>query len=494
MTEVTLRSYGERLHLLAEKDPDAVAVIWIAEDGRETSHTRRELDERSTQLARVLAGHGVEIGDHVALAIRNAPELVIGAFAAWKLGATVIPMRWDLPDWEFDRVLAVADPKITLAPDTMHLFEDAAGESTEPWDFPVSPIGNGICSSGATGTPKVILRKTPAVWPDGVVSTTFQADFGCLRTEDQITLIAGPMYHTNGFTGFSDLLSGFRVVILERFGAERAVDAIERHRVTGMVAATPLLQRIAQLPDVKERDFSSMEWVLQGASLLPPWVADTWFDLIGAGNMILLYGSTEGAGVVAITGDEYQEHPGSLGKGYGGTQIRILDSDHNELPPGEIGGIYMRPGDGLLAFEYLGNTAQAPVTDDGFTTVGDLGWMDEDGYLYIADRRVDMIKSGGANVFPAEVEVALSEHEGIADVVVIGLDDPDWGKRVHAIVQPHDRDHAPSRDEVIAYAKSRLAAYKVPKTVEFIDVIPRSEAGKVSRTALIAEREGQPST
>ena len=482
-------SYGERLHHLALERPDAVALVWSAEDGRETRHTRREVDDRSTQLARVLARRGVTVGDRVALQLRNSPEFVIGAFAAWKLGATVVPVRWDLPRWELERVLGVATPRVTLGPGSLDLFAEASDEPAEPFAFRTSPVAQGICSSGATGTPKVILRKVPALWPDGARSTAMQAQLGVVRTDEQTTLVAGPMYHTNGFLGIGDVLSGYSVVLLERFDAPRAVDLIERHRVTGMVAATPLLQRMAQVTDVRSRDFTSMQWVLQGASLIPPWVAETWFDLVGARNVVLLYGSTEGAGVVAITGDEYREHPGSLGKGFGGTQVKILGPDGEALPPGHIGEIYLRPGDGVLTHEYLGDVQPTPVTGDGFTTVGDLGWIDDDGYLYLADRRVDLIKSGGANVFPAEIEVALSEHEAVADIVVIGLSDPIWGRRVHAIVQPRDPAEAPTADELIAYAKARLAPYKVPKTVELVDRIPRSEAGKINRGALVAERE-----
>lgn len=482
-------SYGARIHQLARAQPSAVAVIFAAEDGGESEHTRAEIDDRSTQLARVLARRGLAAGDRLAVQLRNSPEFIVGCFAAWKLGATVVPLRWDLPAWESQRVLAVAAPAAVLDPETLDLFEEAAVEPTEPFDFVTSPIAQGICSSGATGTPKVILRTSPAVWPEGATSTMFLESLGPAPRADQRTIVCGPMYHTNGFTALSDLLSGFSTIVMERFDAARAVGLIERLRPTGMVAATALLQRIARVPGVAARDFSSIEWVVQGASLLPPWVARTWFDLVGARNVYLVYGSTEGAGVVALTGDDYLEHPGSLGRGVGGTQIKILDGHGRELPAGEVGEIYLRPGNGVLVHRYLGDVPQTPVTPDGFTTVGDLGWLDEQGYLFLADRRVDMIKSGGANVFPAEVEVALSEHADIADVVVVGLTDPEWGKRVHAIVQPRDPAAPPDPADVVAFAKARLAPYKVPKSVELVARIPRSEAGKVSRTALVDERE-----
>ena len=169
-----------------------------------------------------------------------------------------------------------------------------------------------------------------------------------------------------------------------------------------------------------------------------------------------------------------------------GTEIRIADDHGNPVGPGEFGEIYLRaPMTG--GYRYIGGAAPLPTTADGFTSAGDLGHLDAEGYLYIADRRTDMIVSGGANVFPAEVESALIDHPGIADVVVIGLTDERWGRRVHAVVEAG----APLTEaEVIAFAKGRLAGYKVPKTVEFVDAIPRSAATKVNRSALAAEREG----
>jgi bile acid-coenzyme A ligase len=277
-------------------------------------------------------------------------------------------------------------------------------------------------------------------------------------------------------------------VLVERFNAPQVVDLIERYRITGFTGATPMFQRIARLENVRERDFSSIEYTMQGAAVLPDWVARVWFDLIGPERFHMTYGSSEGAGVVDCRGDMWLAPPGTLGLPWGGTEVRILSPDGKELPPGEIGEIYMRSPSGIT-HEYLGAVPRAPRTDDGFTTIGDLGWVDEDGFLYIADRRVDMIVTGGANVFPAEIETAISEHPAVADVVVIGLPDEEWGRRVHAIVQPVDPARAPPAGEIIKYAKDRMAPYKVPKTVEFVDVIPRSEATKVNRAKLIEERE-----
>ena len=166
-----------------------------------------------------------------------------------------------------------------------------------------------------------------------------------------------------------------------------------------------------------------------------------------------------------------------------------LDADGNEAPTGEIGDVYLRSSN-FKGASYLGDVAPIPTTADGFGTMGDLGYVDDEGYLYLVDRRVDLIITGGANVYPAEVENALAEHPGVADVVVIGLTDEEWGRRVHAVIQPRDPAAPPTTDEIRTYAKARLAPYKVPKSVEIVDVIPRSEATKVNRRALIDARGG----
>ena len=222
---------------------------------------------------------------------------------------------------------------------------------------------------------------------------------------------------------------------MERFDAALVVDLVEAHAVTTFTATPTMLQRIADLPDVDERDFSSLVWVLQGAAVIPPSLVHRWIELLGAERLYMAYGMTEGVGLAAIRGDEWLARPGSVGRGYRDTEVSIRDPDGNELPPGEIGDIYMRsPTSGL--YIYLGGAPRLPEAPDGFGTAGDLGFVDADGFLTIVDRRVDLIISGGANVYPAEVESALIDHPAIADVVVVGLSDPEWGRRVHAIVAP----------------------------------------------------------
>jgi bile acid-coenzyme A ligase len=346
---------------------------------------------------------------------------------------------------------------------------------------------NGICSSGSTGLPKVIINTQPALWTARHGEPFMSSWTPVPRPE--IILVPAPMYHTNGFNPLTYLLGGDRLIVLERFSAALVLDVIERHRVTNFTATPTMLQRIADVPGVAARDLSSVAWIMQGAAVMPQSLLRTWFELLSPEQIVTAYGMTENLGITALRGDEWLAHPGSVGRGFRETEVRILGPDGNQLGPGELGEVYLRaPMSG--AYLYIGGAPQLPSTPDGFHSGGDLGYLDEDGYLYVVDRRVDMIVTGGANVFPAEVESALIDHDDVADVVVIGLADLQWGRRVHAVVQAVDPSRPPAAEQVIAYAKSRLAAYKVPKTVEFVDAIPRSAATKVNRSAMIEARGG----
>lgn len=305
----------------------------------------------------------------------------------------------------------------------------------------------------------------------------------------QHILVLAPLYHVNAFTALYNLLVGDRLTALERFDAAGAVDVIERHRITTFTATPTMLQRMADLPDIHERDLSSITWFLQGAAPMPPSLVERWAALVGAEKIFMAYGMSEGLGITALRGDEWMKHRGSVGHGQRATEIRILDDDGHDVRPGDIGDIYLRsPSYGGSV--YVGDAPQLPATDDGFRTVGDMGYLDADDYLYLVDRRVDLIVTGGANVFPAEVESALIDHPKVADVVVIGLRDPQWGRRVHAIIEPADPADPSTLEEIREFAKQRLAAYKAPHSIEVVDAIPRSEATKVSRGRLVEARGG----
>jgi bile acid-coenzyme A ligase len=478
-------SFGARLGQLAAGQPDAPALIWMDIQGNETTVSFAELERRSNQLARWLHGKGVLQGDLVAVGLHNCPEHVMCDFAASKLGAVPVPMRWDLPDWERQRVLDAMEPRVVIDASTFDEVRATVSLDDGPVEDRTSPHSHGTCSGGSTGTPKVILQRVPGAYQKAGLNPV--VEIWKPLSVDQRVLCPAPLYHTNGYTMIRNVLEGLTSLFFEKFDPVLFLDQLEKHRATGFIAATPFLQRLLRVDDIDERDLSSLEWVQQGAAPLPIWLGRALCDMLGAENFFMSFGSTEGAGLIACRGDEYLAHPGTLGRPLPGHELKILDDDFNELPPGEVGHIFMRAPTGPPA-TYLGkDVKQVLQSPDGLATVGDLGWVDEDGWVYLADRRVDMIVSGGANIFPAEVEAALSEHEGVDDVVVIGLADEEWGHRVHAIVQPA-RGASLTEAEMIAFAKERLASYKAPKSVEFIETMPRTDSMKINRSRLVEER------
>jgi bile acid-coenzyme A ligase len=341
-----------------------------------------------------------------------------------------------------------------------------------------------IASSGSTGQPKLIVTSLPGVGgAEGMSRSTNVLERRGRSTE----LVASPLYHTKGSSCFNGLIEGQQLVVMERFDASLAVDLIERHRVNSAIMVPTMLKRIAEVPNVRSRDFSSIDAILYGGAPIADWVVRDWLDMVGPRNFVFSYGGTEAIGLTLARGDEWLHHVGTVGRPVD-CDLKIVDDDGDTVPAGSVGTIYLRR-QGVQRTRYVGTTDLA-VDSEGYSTFGDLGWLDEDGYIYIADRRSDLIVTGGANVYPAEVEVVLTEHRGIADVVVVGIPDPEWGQRVHAIVEPLDRLSPPACEELRAHVRARLAAYKVPKSIEIVEHVPHSDAGKVNRSAMAAARSG----
>ena len=478
-------SYGQRISDLARDRPDDIALVFAAVDGSEQQFTWADLARRGRQIAVALRARGVGPADRVSIRLVNSPELVETVLATWMLGAVPVPVRWDLPDWECERVLQAIDAALDIGPDDQAWLTATVDGPDDLVSDAVPPQTHGICSSGSTGTPKVIVIERPARWEPVEPFVSGWIDV----PTPQIVLVPAPLYHTNGFATLGSLLAGDRLVLLERFDAGRLVDLIERHRVTTFTATPTMLQphrRRVRRRRPRPR-FAGVGAPRCGCHRR---LARATVDRPPR-RRALLHGLRHDRGPRSGRDTRRRVAPAPRQRRAGlprTPRSAILDPDHHDLPPDEIGEIFLRWPAGVT-YAYLGGASRLSVTADGFATAGDLGFLDADGFLHVVDRRSDLIVSGGANVYPAEVESALIDHDGIVDVVVIGLADPEWGRRVHAIVEPRDPSRPPADADVIAYAKSRLAPYKVPKTVEFVDHIPRSAATKVSRRALVEARE-----
>ncbi|MDA8044366.1 MAG: class I adenylate-forming enzyme family protein [Actinomycetota bacterium] len=482
--------YGIRLSNLAEERGSASALLFAESEGPVTEWSWSELESRSNQAARLLRGRDVRTGDIVVVGLANSPDHVVAVFGAWKLGASVLPLRSDLPEWERDRLLQVAGHTAVVADWVSEEFRAVTSRDLEEAvELDPSPVPDGgtprysrlIATSGSTGTPKIILGSDPALYTDQGDTT------GNVSAEAGVVLCASPLYHTNGAAScFNPLLAGSRVVLMEKFDAPRFVELVERHKVNGTILVPTMLQRIARLDGIRSRNLSSLDFVHYGGASLPEWVARTWLELVPPENFIFSYGGSEGLGLTMCTGREWLDHPGTSGRPVG-CEVVIVAGDGEVLPVGETGQIYMRRTAPGATFQYVGVPTPEPIMG-GYLSFGDLGRLDEDGYLYIADRRQDMIVTGGVNVFPAEVEAALSEHPEVADVVVIGIPDPAWGHRVHAIVEPREATDPPDVETLRDFAKKMLAGPKVPKSFEFLDQLPRTTAGKINRARLIEAR------
>ena len=486
-------SFGARLSQLAAKNGDETAIFVYSRDGSAKQLSWRQLEELSNQLAHYFVEQEIGVGWTVIVAVPNGIMHFVASFAGWKVGAMVLPLRPSLPNRELSELVALVDKPIVVGTTRgefeksidQGILEEIAGYPTEPPPDIIPNPGHAIASGGSTGRPKIVVAPTP--WAR-VPEDSDQAD-GLGFASRQVQLLTGPLYHTTPFsTAYMGLFEDHTLVVMEKFDAEMAVHLIEKHKVEYLAVAPTVMQRIARLTGIEKRDLSSLTGVFHTGAPCPPWAKRAWIELIGGERIFEAYGSTEALGATTIRGDQWLEHPGSVGTPVPGCEFAILDADLNKVPTNEIGEIYSRWPDGRETFQYVG--ASAPKrAHNGFVSVGDLGWFDNDGYLYIADRRTDLILSGGANVYPAEIEATLSEHPGIMDVAVIGLDDDDWGKRVHAIVVL-SAGSALTEADLNEHCRERIATYKCPKSYEFVSSLPRDDAGKIRRRTLVDERSG----
>ena len=448
----------------------------------------QSLHRSTNRIARALEKRGLKHGDFLTIALPNGVEFVEACYAAWKVGAIPQPVSFRLPKAELDAIVELADAPFVIADATTKsvrpslTIAELSEQDSDDSDLVdrVSPAWKAPTSGGSTGRPKLIVSGHPGV------ASPLMAEFWRIAPHD-IVLIPGPLYHNGPFIcTFSALQIGARVIILPRFDAAKTLQEIERHRVSWIYLVPTMMSRISRLAEEirAHTDVSSLRTAWHLAAPCPPWLKEEWIAWLGPDVIMELYGGTEGQARTTITGREWLSHRGSVGRPDASGEMNAFDAEDRALAAGEMGEIYMRRAEGLPpTYRYLG--AEARTLPGGWESLGDIGWFDEDGYLYLADRRTDMILVGGANVYPAEVEAAIDEHPLVFSSAVIGLPDDDLGNRIHAIVQARSEIDA---DELAAHLAARLVSYKRPHSFEFVAEPLRDDAGKVRRSALREER------
>lgn len=475
---------GEKLTRSAQVTPDAPAVSC-----GETTLTWGQLEARANRIARALAGLRVKLGDLVTIGLPNGVDFIEVSWGVWKLGATPQLVSFRLPRAELQAIVDLADPSVVIALPTMETnrrrftVEEllAFSDDDRPLTSRVSPVSTALTSGGSTGRPKLILSGSP-----GLTLAQPEGPSFCRFRPGDTALIPGPLYHGGPFLCAKEAIaSDVHLVVMPRFDAEGVLAEIERRRATWVFLVPTMMSRIWRLPEeVRARyDVSSLKTLWHFAAPCPPWLKEAFINWLGAEVIFELYGASENQAGTVITGSEWLEHRGSVGRVSWG-EIKIIDADGNILPPGKVGEIYLRGcGGATPSYAYRGATAH--TLPGGWESLGDVGHFDEDGYLYLADRRTDMILVGGANVYPAQVEAAIDEHPSVISSAVVGLPHEDMGSSVHAIVQARP---GLSAEMLLAHLAERLVTYKLPRTIEFVAEPLRDEAGKVRRTQLREER------
>lgn len=486
-----LYSLGDLPRRHAAAKPDGALAIVYGDDRLSWA----DLERRATQRARLLQAHGVGQGDFVTIALPNGTLFHEVVFAIWKCGAVPNPVSAKLPGHEFRQIVDLVQPRVVVSEKPLGggdiawvaASADIGGYSAEPFDAPIAPHWKAMTSGGSTGRPKVIVDHAPGSFD--VQLPAWQAAMGI--EPGMVMLNPGPLYHNAPFMmTHLGLFAGCTIVGQLRFDAEEALQLIERNKVEWVNWVPTMMHRIWSLPaETRDRyDLSSLKVVWHMAAPCAPWLKEAWIHWIGGDKLYELYGGTEAIGGTAISGTEWLEKRGSVGKVPDPDKIRVIGEDGNVLGRGETGEIFfLTPGPEAMSYHYIG--AEAKAREGGWQSLGDLGHIDADGYLFLADRRTDLILRGGANIYPAEIEAALGEHPEILSAVAIGLPCDAMGQRVHAIIQTRGGQDI-DLGALQKFLGERMAKYKLPESYEITEANLWDDAGKVRRSALRDERIG----
>ncbi|WP_242825210.1 bile acid--CoA ligase BaiB [Proteocatella sphenisci] len=482
---------GMQLKYIADYKPDDTAIIYIDKEEKTSFITWSQLYIQSNKLAWMLMEKNIKPGSVIMVAWPNCIEHIIAAFAIWKVGACYLPVSSKTADKEFVEIGDMISPTIAFAefevpgvPITLNykkMYESMEGQSEEmPEDIKADP--NMISLSGGTsGNLKLIRQNMPSGISDDILQIWFHmSGMGF----EQRQLLLGPLFHGAPHTAaFNGLFSGNTLVIPRNLCAGNIVRLIKKYQIEYAQMVPILLNRIIKIPGLKIEDFDSIKAICHTSGYCSDWLKKRWIDLLGPEKIHEIYSMTEVIGLTCIRGDEWLKHTGSIGRPICNGKVSIRNNQGKELPPRELGEIYMTFPDGCFDTEYM-NKEQLETTKDGFRSVGDFGYIDEDGYLYFVDRRNDMLVTGGENVFVNEVETALLRHEGIMDAIVVGIPDEEWGRLIHAVIESTT---GISEEELRTFLRQYLSPYKIPKTFEFVNNLTRVGNGKTDRDRILRE-------
>jgi long-chain acyl-CoA synthetase len=495
---------------IAAQAPDSTAVI--EPDGSVVSYG--ELAARADQIGRGLQELGLRPGDVVCGMLPNGAAALALFFAALEAGLYVVPVNWHLAAGEVGYILGDSGAGAFVAHERFAAVAAAAADQaglrpdarfavgSVPGFAPLASLGAGtsgrppirttgapmVYTSGTTGRPKGVRRALTGEDPDIVPlgGAGFFGLFGLKPFDDHVHLCCSPLYHTAvlNFATISIQL-GHPAVLMDRFDPEVMLALIDRYRVTHSHMVPTQFRRLLALPEeVRARyDVSSMRAAIHGAAPCPQEVKRRMLDWWGP-VVTEYYAATEGGGTL-ITGAEWLQRPGSVGRPWSYSEVRVLDENGEDVPAGEPGLVYMRMG--ASTFDYHKDQEKTLAgRARGMFTVGDIGYLDEDGYLYLRDRKGDMIISGGVNIYPAEIEAELSCHPAVGDVAVFGIPHDEWGEEIKAVVQPAD-GVTPGPEltaELLDFLGGRIAKFKLPKSVDYVAELPRDPNGKLYKRRL----------
>jgi long-chain acyl-CoA synthetase len=498
---------------IADAGPERVAVIDV--DGSET--TFGQLRDLANRISHGLCAQGLVDGDTVAVALPNHRAFLALQLATSQLGLYLTALNWHLTAPELAYILVDSEAKLLLAgprlADAVAAAADQAGLPPERrFGVPAFPGFRGLdelvdgmpdiaplrrrqgsvmlYTSGTTGRPKGVRKPLSDATPEQSLAAKVSLLPRMLgRTAGSgVHLVVAPLYHAapNAY-GSLALQIGHTVVLMDKWTPQLFLELVERHRVTASHMVPIMFHRLLSMPgDERARhDVSSLTRVVHAGAPCPVTVKQRMIDWLGP-VLYEYYAATEGGGTY-VGPQDWLRHPGTVGRAWEDSEVVILDDGGDALPAGEIGNIYFRSGDRFEYFKAPEKTAAARRGD--LFTVGDLGHLDDEGWLYLSDRRSDLIISGGVNIYPAEIESVLLTHPSVADAAVIGMPDEEWGQRVAAMIEPRSFEDLAGESaerlaaELMEHCRGGLAGFKCPTSIEFRE-LPRTSTGKLSRVRL----------